>query len=218
MDVSVQKSLLLAMIIARPYWDINHVIIKRAGPFRSGLSSKATQRQTWPCKDGYITFVVFGGSGGRAKSNSALVEWLDSEGMATEELRSIDWEAFDMATSSQEFHDSYLKPFGDFFLKHTKEELYNGAMERQIMLYPVSSASDILSNPQLQDRLFWKKISIPGINEEINFPGPFVKIEGFNTGTEKRSPLLGEDNEQIYIGRLGLTRQEMIILKESGVI
>lgn len=217
-DVSVQKSLLLAMIIARPYWDINHVIIKRAGPFRSGLSSKATQRQTWPCKDGYITFVVFGGSGGRAKSNAALVEWLDSKGMATDELKSIDWDAFDMVTSSQEFHDSYLKPFGDFFLKHTKEELYKGAMERQIMLYPVSAPSDILSNPQLKNRAFWKKVSIPGTSKEIDFPGAFVKIEGFNTGTEKRSPLLGENNEEIYVGKLGLTKEAMIMLKGLGAI
>lgn len=217
-DVSVQKSLPWAMILARPYWDISKIIIKRAGPFRSGLSSKAIQRQTWPCKDGYITFVVFGGSGGRAQSNKALVEWVDSEGMATPELKSIDWDTFDMATSSQEFHDSYLKPFGDFFLRHTKEELYTGAIERQIMLYPVSTPSDILSNQQLQRRSFWNKISFPYMKEEIDLPGAFVKIEGFDIGTAKRAPLSGEDNEEIYMGRLGLTREEMAMLKGLRVI
>lgn len=217
-DVSVQKSLLWAMIIARPYWDISQVIIKRAGPFRSGLSSKATQRQTWPCKDGYVTFVVFGGAGGRAQSNRALVEWLDSEGMATDHMKSIDWDAFDMATSSQKFHDSYLKPFGDFFLKHTKEELYQGAVKRQIMLYPVSTPSDIVRNEQLRSRSFWKKINVPGTYEEIDLPGAFVKIDGFDVGTEKRSALLGEDNEEIYVGRLGLTKEQIVMLKELGVV
>lgn len=217
-DVSVQKSLLWAMIIARPYWDISQVIIKRAGPFRTGLSSKATQRQTWPCKDGYVTFVVFGGAGGRAQSNKALVEWLDSEGMATVELKSVDWDAFDMATSSQKFHDSYLKPFGDFFLKHTKEELYEGAVRRQIMLYPVSTPSDIIRNEQLQSRSFWKKIDVPYASENIDYPGAFAKIEGFDIGTERRSPAVGEDNEEIYRTRLGLTKEQMVMLKELGVI
>jgi len=217
-DVSVQKSLLWAMIIARPYWDINQVIIKRAGPFRTGLSSKATQRQTWPCKDGYVTFVVFGGAGGRAQSNKALVEWLDREGMANDELKAIDWDAFDMATSSQKFHDGYLKAFGDFFLKHTRYELYKGAVERQIMLYPVATPSDILSNQQLESRSFWRKIHVAGTNDEIDFPGPFVKIDGFNIGTQKRSPLLGEHNEEIYMGRIGLTKEQMVTLKELAVI
>lgn len=217
-DVSVQKSMLIAMIMARPYWDINRVILKRAGPFRTGLSSRAMQKQTWPCKDGYVTFVVFGGVGGRARSNKALVEWLAEEGMASPELKSMDWDTFDMATSSQEFHDSYLKPFGDFFLKHSKEELYKGAIERQIMLYPVSTPSDILSNRQLQSRSFWKKLPLPGNGGKIDFPGAFIKSDGFQVGPGKGSPLPGENNREIYMERLGLTKQEMISLKELGAI
>lgn len=217
-DVSAQQSLVWAMIIARPYWDISQVIIKRAGSFRSGLSSRATQRQTWPCKDGYVSFVVFGGGGGRGQSNRSLVDWLDSEGMASEELKVINWESFDMATSSQEFHDSYLKPFGDFFLKHTKEELYEGAIKGQIMLYPVSTPSDILSNQQLKSRSFWTRVAMPGTQEEIPFPGPFIKASSFDIGTKRSAPLAGEDNEAIYMGELGLTREEMRMLKGLGVI
>ena len=46
-------------------------------------------RQLWRCKDGYVTFMVMGGKFG-AKTNRALTEWMDSEGMADDYIKSID--------------------------------------------------------------------------------------------------------------------------------
>ena len=68
--------------------------------------------------------------------NQALVKWMDSEGFATDHLKQIKWLELDWAKMSQEEVHLLEEPTGRFFLTHTKEELYKGAVERGIILIP----------------------------------------------------------------------------------
>ena len=211
-DVSAQESILPATFNAVPWWEFHGVVLKRQGTFRSGLSSGALQRQTWPCRDGYVTFVVVSTATG-AKTNRAMVEWMAEEGMADDWLRGIDWDAFDMAAASQEFHQRLEERVGRFFLAHTAEELYEEAMKRRVMLYPVASIPDIARNPQLQARGFWGEMG-PG---HLTAPGPFIQASLAPLRRGGRAPRLGEHNREIY-GRLGLGPRDLAGLKREGVI
>lgn len=53
MDVSIQESVIPTMLNAPAFWDLNQVLLQRAGSFRSGLSSQAKQRVTWACEEIY---------------------------------------------------------------------------------------------------------------------------------------------------------------------
>lgn len=216
-DVSMQQSVVWTMMNARLFWEMTGTFLKRVGPFRAGLSSGAIQRQTWACRDGAVTFTVMGGAGG-AGTNRALVNWMDEEGMADDELKGMDWSAFDMAAASREFHQRIEEKIGRFFARHTKQELFDGALKRRIMLYPVSTPADIAVNPQLAAREYWVEVEHEELGACIKYPGAFLKSSEVSCALKCRPPLIGEHNYEVYGQELGLSGKELAVLKEEGVI
>jgi crotonobetainyl-CoA:carnitine CoA-transferase CaiB-like acyl-CoA transferase len=149
-DVSIQASVVVSSFSAVPFWDMNGVILNRSGAFRVGLRKGGKgHRQQWACKDGFVSFAMLGGMSG-ASSNRALVEWMESEGCATDTLKKMEWTAYDIGTADDELVDLLAEPVERFFLSHTKDELYRGALERRILLYPVYDAAEIAASPQLR--------------------------------------------------------------------
>jgi crotonobetainyl-CoA:carnitine CoA-transferase CaiB-like acyl-CoA transferase len=215
-DISIQQSLLLTLFYVVPFWEFYRVVSKRYGSFRSGLGTGVIQRMVWPCKNGFVNFTIMGGMTG-AKTNEALTRWMDSEGMAPDFVKEIDWEKFDMSEMTQELQDQLSEPISKFFMKHTKSELYKGAIERHIMLYPVCNSKDILQNPQLKSREFWKELWHPELSNTITYPGAWLKSSEMNLDIRYRAPLIGEHNSEIY-HELGLSDKELQVLKQAGVI
>jgi len=213
----MQQSVVWTMMNARLFWEMMGTYLKRAGPFRTGLSSGANQRQTWECLDGAVTFTIMGGAGG-AETNRALVSWMNEEGMADEELQVMDWDAFDMATASREFHQRVEDKVERFFATHTKQELFDQALKRRIMLYPVNTPSDILNLPQLKAREFWIDIEHDELGACVRYPGAFVKSSEVSCISRRRPPLIGEHNYSVYRQELGLSLKQMDALKKEGVI
>ncbi len=198
------------------FWLFNGITLGRVGEYRAGLSSMAKQRQLWKCKDGYVTFQIYGGKFG-AKSNRALIQWMDSEGYASDYQKQIDWNNFDMAQATQDIMDKIENPIIDFFLAHTKLELEEEAIKRDIMFYPVSDMEDVYKSVQLQARNFWTAVQHPELQDTIIYPGAW-SLSSVYQMRFKRAPLIGEHNREIYHDELGLSDQELIILKETGAI
>src|SRR5262245_30157084 len=96
----------------------------------------ATMRVFWPCKDGYLNFIIYGGEAGR-RTNQALVEWMDSQGMAPDFLKQKDWKTFDIAQVTQEEIDRMENPIGQFFKGVTKDEFFKEVDRRQMLGYRV---------------------------------------------------------------------------------
>jgi crotonobetainyl-CoA:carnitine CoA-transferase CaiB-like acyl-CoA transferase len=215
-DVSMQQSAAWFQANAVPTLELNNRILKRSGAFRAGMSKDVGQRQVWPCKDGYVFFNVIGGRTG-AKSLSALVEWMDSEDMATEFLLNLDWDNFDMFTVTKEEMDAISNPVGDFFRKHTGHELLEGAVARGVSIGPLSSMRDLLNDECLNARRFWTDIEHPELGTKITYPREFLKSTEVDCSTRFRAPLIGEHNEEIYRG-IGLSQEEVARLKQDGII
>ncbi len=215
-DVSIQEAVVHTLMNVIQFWDVSGIVLKRSGAFRTGLSTAANQRLIWRCKDGYVNFPIYATAGG-AQSNSKLVRWMESEGIRDEHLSSIQWEEFDLSTTSQEQFDRVEGSIGRFFNSHTIDELYQGAIERGIMLYPVYGAKEIREDPQLKARGFWSHVDHPKLGEVTFFPGsPFV-FSGERQDI-RRAPLIGEHNEDIYRGELGISGEEFVTLKGVGII
>jgi benzylsuccinate CoA-transferase BbsE subunit len=215
-DVSMQQSAAWFQANAIPTWELNKKILKRSGAFRAGMSKDVGQRQVWPCQDGYVFFNVIGGRTG-AKSLSALVAWMDEESMATAHLNNMDWDNFDMFTVTKEEMDAISGPVGEFFRSHTRKELLAGAVPRGVSIGPLSSMEDLLTDECLKERNFWKEIEHPELGTNITYPREFVKSTEVDCSTRFRAPLIGEHNEEIY-KEMGLSEQDLIRLKESGII
>ncbi|MFC1909139.1 CaiB/BaiF CoA transferase family protein [Chloroflexota bacterium] len=216
-DVSIQESLIWTTASSIPFYELHGSKLGRTGALRAGHYENAMERQLWPCKDGFVIFNLVGGVFG-AKINGALTEWVDSEGLADEFIKGIDWNEFDMATVTQDTINRVEKPIGDFFLNHTKSEIYEGAMQRGIGVCPVSGMKDLMENPQLGAREFWVDITHPELGETITYPGVAVVASETPCRIRRRAPLIGEHNQEIYEKELGFTETELSTLKQDKVI
>jgi len=216
-DVSAQECIVWELANAIPLWGLNQMVLRRVGSYLSGRWTGTKQRLLWQCKDGYVVFIVIGGVSG-VKTNRGIVQWMEEEGIAPDHLKEFDWTAFDMAKQTQEMQDQIEQPIARFFMEHTKAELYDGALKRGIMLCPVSTARDIIENAQLRARNFWVKVEHPELETTITYPGAFIKMTETPCAVKYRAPHVGEHNLEIYEGELGLSRRDIVILKQAGVI
>jgi crotonobetainyl-CoA:carnitine CoA-transferase CaiB-like acyl-CoA transferase len=218
-DVSAQASLLSALAHAPMFWDLNRHEIKRAGVFLVGRSiTGARMRVMWPCRDGYLNFIIYGGEAGR-RTNQALIQWMVEKGMDVPvDLREKDWRRFEISTVTQEEIDRIEAVIGPFFKTISKNEFFQGIIERDMLAYPVFTPEDILGDPQLEARGFWEPVEHPELGVTLDYPGPFVRLSDAPCRIRRRAPLPGEHNEEIYRKELGLSAEELAILKEGGVI
>jgi len=216
-DVSAQQCVLWELANAISLWELNQTILKRAGSYLSGRWTGIKQRLLWPCKDGYVIFYVMGGIAG-ARTNRNIFKWMDEENMAPDYFREFDWENLDMTEQTEGMQQLIEEPIANFFLLHTKEELYVEGQKRGIVIGPVSSPGNILADPQLAARGFWIDIEHNEIAATIRYPGAFVKASETPCVVKRRAPLIGEHNLEIYEGELGLSQDTICVLKQAGVI
>ena len=58
----------------------------------------------------------------------------------------------------------------------------------------------------------------PELGTTITYPGAFTKASEAPPKLSRRAPLIGEHNREIYEKELGLSKEEIVILKEARVI
>ena len=220
-DVSIQESMLVNLHYAPHCWEMHDWNLKRQGGGITAPGSGEIIKLVWKCKDGYVLFMPLGSTTG-TRYMIELSKWIESEGMGDESFGKIDWwSAFDPSRSTKEQYELkelVLSYFARFFEARTKQELYQGAVKRNIQLYPVNTIADLLENPQLESREFWSEVYYPELDGDIVHPGAFAKFTSAELKLERRAPLIGEHNEEIYIGRLNFTKAQLVAFKESGVI
>ena len=138
--------------------------------------------------------------------------------MANDFLKRLDWEALDFTTTTQDVVDRIEEPTRKFFKSRTKAELMEGALKYRAMLYPVSTPKDIVESMQLASREFWGEVEHPELGTTITYPGSFVHSSEKPPRVSRRAPLIGEHNEEIYGKELGISKEELLILKQARVI
>ena len=211
-DVSAQVAVMAAIAHAPAFWDLNRTNPERAGVFVTGRSIHgAKMRVFWPCRDGWLNFIIYGGAAGRW-SNQQLVAWMDEHGMAPPHLKQIDWDHFEVTTITQQEVDRLEAPIAEFFATLTKHEFLEGAVKRQMLGYPVSTTADIHQDEQLAARSFWQDIG------GLRYPGGFAIIDNQRLPIRRPAPTLGQHNREAYENELGLTPEELATARSAGVI
>jgi benzylsuccinate CoA-transferase BbsE subunit len=211
-DTSTQEGVVLSALTVPQAWDLERFIWPRAGAFLPRSGKRV--RHLWPCKDGYIAWRLFGG--GLGVKTRALVEWMDSEGQANG-LTKVNWERMDYLTVSAEEFDHWQSIFGKFFKAHTKAELCREALTRGIVLFPASTPKDLLEDPQLEARGYWKEVEHPELRDTVIYPGALYRSTEISWYT-RRAPLIGEHNDEIYVKELGFSGEKLSTLRQAGVI
>jgi len=213
-DVSIQDSVAQCLEHITGMWDTRQIIQERGGA--SMMPSSHTTTQIWPCKDGYVSWSHGGNS--VLSPSLPLIKWMESEGYTSQFLENFDWEGANFMKLSQKDMDKIEEPTGRFFMAHTKAELLEGAVERRVLLYPVNTTADLMGNTQLKARDYWQQIEHPELGTTLTYPGPFAVTSEARPQISRRAPFIGEHNEEIYEKELGISREDLIILKQTGVI
>lgn len=216
-DVSIQQSVYWPCDDAPLYWSSDHKVWMRQGPVRRRPTTGVTFPVIWQCKDGYVAFLILGGKIG-APTMRSLVAWMDKEGIATEALKEMRWEELDWSSLTQEAIDAAIEPMARFFLARTKAELWDEAVRRGMIIYPVSTAEDICSSEQLLARNYWVELEHPELGGALTYPGAWVQTTEAPLKLRRRAPLIGEHNQEVYRHLLRLSEEKLTGLSRSGVV
>jgi crotonobetainyl-CoA:carnitine CoA-transferase CaiB-like acyl-CoA transferase len=98
----------------------------------------------------------------------------------------------------------------------TAEEIFTDGQEWRMPVAKVMGIEELADDPQYAARDFFQNIDHQQAGS-LTYPGAPFKL-GETPADIKRAPLLGEHNDEIYSGRLALSREEIAKLKERNVI
>ena len=143
-----------------------------------------------------------------------LAEWMDEHGMAKDLM---DEKYRDQAVI-QDNAAHTTEVLAEFFANMPQDEVWRGGQERDFPWGAIRSMDEILGDEHLQDRNFFVEVEHPELGRSFTYPGAAAIYNGSPWRISRRAPLVGEHNEEILCGELGLDRQELTLLAESGVI
>ena len=98
------------------------------------------------------------------------------------------------------------------------EEVYHRAQERGFTWGAVRAPEQLLDEPHLSDRGFWKEVAHPELGRSFTYPGEAAIFNASPWRISRRAPLIGEHNTELLCGELGLSSAELTVLMENCVI
>jgi crotonobetainyl-CoA:carnitine CoA-transferase CaiB-like acyl-CoA transferase len=199
-DVSVQTAAMMTTQSAILTWGWDKVIrfTRSAGGVRTG---KLRLRFVYPCADGYVSVTfLFGNVMG--PYTQRLFEWMHEKGFVDKATRDKNWIDYLTLVRSREEPisevDRCQEAIERFTLAHTKAELAAEAQRRRLLIVPVSTTADLAGSTQLDDRGFWTDVAYPELGKSVTCPGPFAKFSATPIRYQRRPPLPGEHNDEVF--------------------
>ena len=160
---------------------------------------------TMACKDGYIDVQCMNEDHWQGfVETMGDPDWAHLEVFKDPFARGENWDALEPLISN-------------WLMEQSKQELFRAAQAHGVPLAPVNTIEELIKSDQLAARGFFVEIEHPtaGI---VKYPGPPLKLSRTPSRLARRAPLLGEHNEEIYCSRLGYSRQDLVRMRNAGVI
>ena len=108
--------------------------------------------------------------------------------------------------------DGYME---EWLLRYTKAELLALALEHRIPLAPVRDFKEVRNDESLTDQFVAIDRTDTG---PVFFPGSPYSLSAQEVVLPRPAPLLGQHNADIYCGRLGYSKEELVKLYQTGII
>jgi crotonobetainyl-CoA:carnitine CoA-transferase CaiB-like acyl-CoA transferase len=160
-----------------------------------------------PTRDGEVSLTT-AGTGGRPME--VWAEFLGEPRLldpkfATRQSRNENWEELRDLVAPK------LKEWNNL-------DLMRETMAKGLVIGLVQSPEQVVTSPHLAERGFFVEFDHPEVGR-LKYPGPGFFFDGANLmQTNRAAPRLGEHNDEIYGGRLGLSSGELSRLRASSVI
>ena len=105
-----------------------------------------------------------------------------------------------------------------FIANMSQDDIYRGGQKRGFDIAAIWSPDEVMDAPHLEDQGFWTEVEHPEVGKTFRYPGPAGFFNGSPWRISRRAPLVGEHNEEVLCGELGLSRAELAVLAEEGVV
>ncbi|MFQ5934734.1 MAG: CaiB/BaiF CoA transferase family protein, partial [Dehalococcoidia bacterium] len=182
-------------------WERQGIIPQRAGSRLVWRDPKGPYPSTTlPCKDGWVHVHY-------SPSNPKGLALLTANPRLQEK---------ELLESMQAHADEIDSLISEWLKDYTKEEVQTLAQEIRVPFTKVQTIGEVMTDPQNEARGFFPEIEHP-IAGKLKYPGsPFGVAQ--SALQPFRAPLLGEHNQEVYCQTLGYSREEMVRLREVGII
>lgn len=183
-------------------YDQNGVVRERS----PGLSGHSSPAGTYETKDGkYVVLVCSTDS-----TFNRLARVMGREDMLEDDRY------YTNAVRLQ--HDDEVQEIVSNFIKqYTQKELTEKLDAAGVPVSPIYTIEDIFNDPHYKARENIVEVEHPRLGK-VKVPGIVPKFSKTPGAIRRRAPELGEHNEEILCGDLGLSKEEINKLKEQGVI
>jgi crotonobetainyl-CoA:carnitine CoA-transferase CaiB-like acyl-CoA transferase len=210
-DVSIYECAVRGNYREPVRWEHERKLGTRSGNLFS--RGRISRRQLWPCKDGYVTWMLLPEN---PKAMRAFIEWMETEYQAGRWKGVTDEGS--LARLTQEELGSLEETIGTFISSHTLHELESASLQRGLLLSPVSNIEGVARDENLIFRGYWQEVEHPEWGVFITYPGFTFLTKGAENRIRSRAPHVGEHNEQIYGEELGFRPEELKALRQRGTI
>jgi len=201
-DVSMQEAAAGAVEHIAPFYHQGLGIEKRQGSLHWSRYFRVAK-----CRDGYVMHCSLG-------DWTSLVEWVKGDGKA-HDLEDPRWEDL---THRKENAEHLFDILDDWAEDYSVAELMEGAQSRRIPYAMVRPPGALVDDPQLNDRGFFSDVEHPELGQSFRYPGGPSRFTATPWRIAHRPPLLGEHNDEVYSGELGLAAGQLSELAEAAVI
>ena len=201
-DLSTMES-----VVSTPSGLIHPYTFTGRNPKRGGSDGNVMDGMHLPTKDGEVTLTT-AGTGGRAME--AWAEFL-------EEPRLLD-QKFSTRISRLDNWEELHSLVAPKLSRWNNIDLMREAMARGLVIGLVQSPQQVLDSPHLVERGYFVEINHPQAGS-LKYPSPgFLMDEENPMDGSKSAPTLGEHNAAIFGDELGLSVEELSLLRASKVI
>jgi crotonobetainyl-CoA:carnitine CoA-transferase CaiB-like acyl-CoA transferase len=163
-------------------------------------------RGIYPCQDGYVCIHVTSEWWPRLVRMLGRPDLLTNPKFATPAAR--------MNVAHQ---GEFAALFYPWLLERTKQEIMEQAQAARVLATAVNTPADALKDRHFRAREFFVEVDHPEAGC-VTQPGPPFRMAETPWCIRRCAPRLGQHNEEIYSGMLGLSREELMVLREQGVI
>jgi len=170
-----------------------------------GNSSFYNYNNTYKARDGWLFIYTLGNSIWRR-----LLKAIDREDLAQDPRFKDD-------VSRWQNRDILDPIISEWVSQHTVREVLNLLEEARVPCGPVNDISAVVDDPHVRVRKAIEDVDFPGVGS-VPLSGVVIKLSQTPGEIEKRAPLIGEHNEEIYGKLLNLSLEELQQLKQESVV
>lgn len=207
-DVSCMESVGMALENAAQYWDLE-------GKNRRGRGTEAGSATVHPCKDGYFAIVAIMGS--NRVMWEPFLAWMKEENIEEWEVFAEDKWIDPGYRKTKEGYETFCRIFERFTMQHDKQTLYEKGQAHRVALTPVSNGKDLLENPQLRYRDFWKTLHHENLGGDVVYPGAPYEFGELEWQLGNPAPRFGQHTAEI-MREIGYDSDQIETLTKEGII